>query len=202
MTRFFEVMTDKGEEEEERDPEIRARRLERKRLTDLFKRNYGMESMDFFYRKCLEYLQYVTDLHWDSEWNKGAFETFQRECVRLSSELETAKRTEVGLNKWKKDLFDAHSELKVACEPYAPNAVRGTESDYRRIEDISVTLDRCDNVIKEILRILNPEEKEYKEWYNEEKRERFLKDIGFLKGTLQSTGGIQTLLAQMKKLYA
>jgi hypothetical protein len=157
--------------------------------------------MDFFYRMCLECLQYVTELHWDSEWHKGAFETFQRECVRLSSELETAKRTEVGLNKWKKDLFDAHSELKGACEPYAPNAVRGTEDDYNRLVGINVTLNRCGNVIKEMLRILNPEEKAYKSWYNEEKRERFLKDIGFLKGTLQSTGEIQTLLAQMKKLY-
>jgi hypothetical protein len=155
-------------------------------MTDLWGRNYGMDYMDFFSRKCLECLQYVTDLQWDSEWNKGAFETFQRECVRLSSALETAKRTEVGLNKWRKDLFDAHSELNVACDSYAPNAVRGTENDHRRLVGINVTLDRCRNVIKEMLRILNLQEKEYKVWYNEEQRERFLKDIGFLKGTLKS----------------
>ncbi len=65
-----------------------------------------------------------------------------------------------------------------------------------------MTLDRCGNVIKEMLRILNPEEENYKLWYNPEKRERFLKDIGFLKGPLQPTGELQTLLAQMKKLYA
>jgi hypothetical protein len=198
----FEVMTDQEEEEWERDPEIKAWRLERKRLTDLYNRNYGMDSMDFFNRKCLECLQYVSDLRWDSEWYKGAFETFQRECVRLSSELATAKQTEVGLNKWKEALFDAHSELNAACEPYAPNAVRGTENDHRRLNGINVTLDRCRNVIKEMLRILNPREKEYKAWYNEQQRERFLKDIGFLKGTLQPTGEIQTLLGQMKKLYA
>ena len=57
-------------------------------------------------------------------------------------------------------------------------------------------------LIQEMLRILNPEKKEYKAWYSAQERERFLKDIGFLKGTLQPTGGIQTLLAQMKKLYA
>jgi hypothetical protein len=59
----------------------------------------------------------------------------------------------------------------------------------------------CRNVIKEMLRILNPEEKKYKVWYNRQEREKFLKDIGFLKGTLQPTGEIQTLLGQMKKLY-
>ncbi len=66
-------------------------------MTDLWERNYGMDSMNFFYRKCLECLQYVTELHWNSEWYKGVFEDFRMECVRLSSELETAKRTEVGL---------------------------------------------------------------------------------------------------------
>jgi hypothetical protein len=124
------------------------------------------------------------------------------ECVRLSSELETAKRTEVGLKEWNRALFDAHSKLNVVTQPYAPNAVRGTESDWRRLEGINETLNRCSNIIKEMLRILNPEEKAYKLWYNEEEREQFLKDIGFLKGTLKPTGEIQTLLAQMKKLYA
>ena len=195
-------MTDKEEEEWERDPEIRAWRLERQRQTDLWERNYGMDSMDFFYRKCLECLQYVTDLQWDSEWYKGAFETFQRECVRLSLELEAAKRTEFGLNKWKEALFDAHIKLKVACEPYAPNAVRGTSNDYNRLVGINVTLERCRNILQEMLHILNPEEKKYKVWYSAQEREQFLKDIGFLKGTLKPTGGIQTLLAQMKKLYA
>ena len=66
-------MTDKEQEEWERDPELRAWMLERERLTDLWERNYGMDSMDFFYRKCLECLQYVMDLHRDSEWCKGAF---------------------------------------------------------------------------------------------------------------------------------
>jgi hypothetical protein len=167
-----------------------------------FEHNFGMDSMDFFYSKCLECLQYVTELHWDSEWCKGEFETFQRECVRLSSELEIAKRTEVGLNKWQKDLFDAHIELGVACQPSARNSVECTENDHRRLEGINRTLDRCGNVIKEMLRILNPEEDQYKIWYEARDREQFLKDIGFLKGTLKPTGGMQTLLAQMQKLYA
>ena len=96
--------------------------------------------------------------------------------------------------------FDAHIELKVACEPYARNAVRGTSDDCRRLVGINVTLNRCRNVIQEMLRILNPEKKEYKAWYSAQERERFLKDIGFLKGTLQPTGEIQTRLGQMKKL--
>jgi hypothetical protein len=161
-----------------------------------------MDSMDFFYSKCLECLQYVTEMHWDSEWCKGAFDAFQMECVRLSSELETAKQTEVGLDKWQKDLFDAHIELGVACKPYAHNAVEVTENDHRRLEGINVTLDRCRNVIKEMLRILNPEKEQYKIWYEARDREQFLKDIGFLKGTLKPMGEMQTLLAQMQKLYA
>jgi hypothetical protein len=36
------------EEEWERNPEVIARRLERQRLSDLWERNYGMDSMDFF----------------------------------------------------------------------------------------------------------------------------------------------------------
>jgi hypothetical protein len=116
--------------------------------------------------------------------------------------LETAKRTEVGLNKWKETLFDTHIKLSVATEPYVPNAVWGTSDDYKRLVGINRTLEVCRKVIQEMLRILNPEEKKYKVWYNKQERERFLKDIGFLKGTLQPTGEIHTLLAQMKKLYA
>jgi hypothetical protein len=182
--------------------EAKSWRLERQRISDVWNRNYGMDSMDFFYGKCLECLKYVTDLHWASEWYKGAFDAFQSECVRLSSQLETAKVTEVELNEWKEALFDAHIKLKVACEPYARNAVRGTSEDYRRLQNINRRIEICRNVIKEMLRILNPEEGKYKVWYEPREREKFLKDIGFLKGTLQPTGEIQTLLGQMKKLYA
>jgi hypothetical protein len=169
-------MTDKDKKAWEHDPEYRAWMLE----IDLWERNYGMESMDFFYRKCLECLQYVTDLQWDSEWEKGAFETFQRECARLSSELATADQTEVGLKEWKEALFDAHIKLMVACQPYAPNAVIG-----ERLVGVNETLDRCRKILKEMLRILNPEEKTYKVWYAMRDRGQFLKDIGFLKGTLE-----------------
>ena len=171
-------------------------------MSEIGKIDYGMDSMDFFCIKCLGCLQYVTDLHWDSEWNKDAFDSFQGECVRLRSQLETAKLTEDGLNEWKEALFDAHSKLKIACEPYAPNAVWGTHDDYKRLEGINRTLEKCRNVIKEMLRILNPEEKKYKVWYTWKEREQFLKDIGFLKGIVHPTGEIQTLLGQMKKLYA
>jgi hypothetical protein len=161
-----------------------------------------MDSMDFFYKKCFECIKYVTDLHWDSKWKKDAFDAFQGECGRLRSQLETAKLTEVGLNEWKEALFDTHMELKAACEPYAHNAVWGTAGDYRRLVGINQTLETCRNVIKEMLRILNPDEKKYKVWSEPRERERFLKDIVFLKVILQPTGEIQTLLVQMKKLNA
>ena len=164
--------------------------------------NFGMDSMDFFNMKCLDCLRYVVDVHWTSEWKKDAFDAFKGECVRLGLQLETAKLTEDGLNEWKKALFDAHTKLKVACEPYAPNAVWGTDDDYKRLEGINRTLNTCRDVIKEMLRILNPSEEKYKVWYVQQDRERFLKDIGFLKGIVQPTGDIQTLLGQMKKLYA
>jgi hypothetical protein len=167
-----------------------------------YEKNYGMESMDFFTGQYLKCLQYVTDLRWDSEWYKSAFEAFQGKCVTLKAQLETAKLTEVGLKGWKDTLFDAQDALNVACNPYAHNAVRGTSDDYTRLNGINVTLDRCRNVIKEMLRILNPAEPSYKLWYSAQDRERFLKDIGFLSGMLQPTGHMQTLLAQMKKLYA
>jgi hypothetical protein len=164
---------------------------------DLWERNYGMESMDFFAGQCFQCLQYVTDLHWDSEWCKDAFEAFQGECVTLKAQLETAKLTEVGLKGWKKTLIDARDELNVAC-----NAVRGMLDDYTRLNGINKTLNKCENVIKEMLRILNPAEPSYKMWYLPQDREQFLKDIGFLSGMLQPTGEMQTLLAQMKKLSA
>ena len=201
MTRYLQVMSAKDEEGWEHDPKIRARELEWQRLTDLFERNYGMDSMDFFYKKCLECLQYVINLYRDSEWCKGAFETFQMECVRLKSELETAKLTEVGLNMWKDSLFRANVTLNAACDFYR-NAVKGTSDDYKRLVGINDTLETCMYVIREMLRILNPEEKKYKVWYDMVEREQFLKDIGFLQGILKPMGGIQTLLAQMKKLYA
>jgi hypothetical protein len=182
-------MTDKDNKAWEHDPEYRAWMLE----IDLWERNYGMESMDFFYRKCLECLQYVTDLQWDSEWNKGAFETFQMECARLSSELATADQTEVGLKEWKEALFDAHIKLMVACQPYAPNAVIG-----ERLVGVNETLDRCRKILKEMLRILNPEEKKYKVWYAMRDRGQFLEDIGFLKGTLEPTVEEQKTLDGVK----
>jgi len=200
MTRYFEVMADDSYEEWERDPGFLAWTLERQRLSDLWERNYGMDSMHIFYGKCLECLQYVMNLPWYSEWCKDAFETFQTECGRLKTELETAKLTEVGLNMWKDSLFHANVKLNAACDFYR-NAVKGTSDDYERLVGINGTLETCMNVIKEMLRILNPEEKKYKVWYSALEREQFLKDIGFLKGTLQATGEIQTLLGQMKKLY-
>jgi hypothetical protein len=185
------------------EEEAKSWRLERQRISDVWNRNYGMDSMDFFYGKCLDCLKYVTDLDWDSEWHKGAFETFRSECVRLSSELEKAKLTEVELNVWKETLFDANNKLSRATEPYARNAVKGTSKDYSRVENISRKIELCMKVIKEMLRILNPEEEKYKVWYGRGKeREKFLKDIGFLKGILQPTGEIQILLGEMKKLYA
>jgi hypothetical protein len=41
----------KEQEEWERDPELRAWMLERQRLNDLWERNFGMDSMDFFTEK-------------------------------------------------------------------------------------------------------------------------------------------------------
>ncbi len=154
------------------------------------------------------YLQVMTDKDkkaWehDPEYRAWMLEidlwerNYGMESMDFSSELHTADQTEVGLNEWKESLFNAHNKLKVACKPYAPNAVIGA-----RLVGVNVTLDRCRKILLEMLRILNPEEKKYKVWYAMRDREQFLKDIGFLQGTLKPTGGIQTLLARMKKLYA
>jgi hypothetical protein len=172
---------EKREMEERERPLREAARLKRQKLSELWERNYGMDSMDFFYSKCVECLESVTAVNWDSEWMKGAFDTFRTECKRLRSQLETAKLTEHGLKMWNTAIFDTHINLKVACEPYAPNAVRGTSGDYRRLEGINRTLNTCRDVIKEMLRILNPNENAYKVWDSAQEREQFLKDIGFLK---------------------
>ena len=148
--------------------------------TSIYYHNYGMDSMDFFHNKCLEYLQYVKDMRLNSEWKKDEIRAFQQQCGEMSLKLETAKQTENGLNEWKKTLFDAHITLKVACDPYAPNAVRGASGDYIVLQDINRTLETCRNVIKEMLRILNPDEEKYRVWYAPPDRAQFLREIGFL----------------------
>jgi hypothetical protein len=138
----------------------------------------------------------------NSEWMKDEIRAFQQQCGEMSLQLETAKQTENGLNEWKKTLFDAHITLKVACEPYAPNAVRGASGDYKVLQDINRTLETCRKVITEMLRILNPDEKKYKVWYAPSDRAQFLQKIGFLDdhNERQHAGTTRALLKRLKSL--
>ena len=184
------------EDEAEREGE----RLRMQKSYDIYYHNYGMDSMDFFYDKCLEYLQYVKDMRLNSEWMKDEIRAFQQQCGEMSLQLETAKQTENGLNEWRKTLLDAHSTLQSACEPYIPNVVRGESGDYRVLQDINQTIDTCLKVIKEMLRILNPDEKRYKSWYAPPDRAQFLREIGFLDdhNERQHGGTTRALLRRLK----
>jgi hypothetical protein len=68
-------------------------------IYDIYYQDYGIDKMDFFYKKCLEHLQQVTDMPWTSTWMSTQFHTFKGKCVVLSTDLEGAKLTEDGLNK-------------------------------------------------------------------------------------------------------
>ncbi len=121
----------------------------------------------------------------------------------MSLQLKTAKQTEQGLNDWKKALFDAHIKLKVACDPYRPHAMTGADGDYKVLQDINKALEMCRKVIQEMLRILNPDKKEYKIWYAPRDRLDFFREIGFLDtdldeiACLQSTNVNQYLVSNM-----
>ena len=158
-------------------------RRNRSFVLSIYYNNYGLESMNFFYNKCMEYLKDVKDMRWNSDHNpqmKDKITAFQKQCGAISLQLETAKQTEQGLNDWKEELFDAHSTMKVACDPYGPFAMKGTDGDYKVLQDINKALEMCRKVIKEMLRILNPNKKEYKIWYAPQDRLNFLRKIGFL----------------------
>ena len=182
------------EEETEREGE----RLRMQKSYDIYYHNYGMDSMDFFYDKCLEYLQYVKDMRLNSEWMKDEIRAFQQQCGEMSLQLETAKQTENGLNEWKKNLFDTLRTLEVAR--HAPNAVLGESGDYRVLQDINRTLETCRKVITEMLRILNPDEEKYKVWYAPPDRAQFLREIGFLDdhNERQHGGTTRALLRTLK----
>jgi hypothetical protein len=164
-------------------------------VRSIFYYDFGLESMDFFYNKCMEYLKDVQDMRWNSDHNpqiKDKITAFQKQCTAISLQLETAKQTEQGLNDWQEKLFDAHRKLSVACDPYRTHAMEGTDGDYEVLQDINKALEMCSKVIQEMLRILNPNKKEYKIWYAPKERFDFLREIGFLdflkkNGKLDST---------------
>ena len=129
-----------------------------------------------------------------------SFHTFQAKCGALTEQLKIAKLTEHGLNQWKTDLFDAYNTFN----DYDLSAkVSGTLSDYRLFADIDERLETCRKVIKEMLRILNPEEKQYQVWFALGDRERFLKDIGFTgfqQGRMPQIVHMQGLLGRLAAL--
>ena len=166
---------------------------------DIWDYNYGLDSMDFFYDKCKEYLRHVEGMQLYSEWKKNDFYAFQQKCGEMILQLETAKQTEKGLNKWRKTLLDVQNTLQLACEPYVPNAARGEEGDYRVLRNINQTLETCGKVIHEMLCILNPDEKKYKVWYAPQFRAKFLREIGFLDQNNERQHGVSTR-ALLKRL--
>ena len=164
---------------------------------DIYYQDYGIDQMDFFYTKCLEYLQQVTDMSLTSTWMSIQFHKFQGKCVVLSTQLEGAKLTEDGLNKWHNDLFDAYRQFKTDTNKTTPEF----EGDYQVLLQLNDSLQMCKKVIKEMLRILNPEQKKYKVWFAWPDREKFLRDIGFLStSSVKPIVDIQTLLTHMEKL--
>jgi hypothetical protein len=163
-------------------------------VLQIYDHNYGLKSMNFFYNKCMKYLKDVKDMRWNSDHNtqmKDKITAFQKQCGAMSLQLETAKQTEQGLNDWKKKLFDAHITLNVACDPYGPHAMTGADGDYKVLQDINKALEMCRKVIKEMLRILNPNKKEYKIWYAPRDRLNFLVEIGFLDTDLNESARLE-----------
>ncbi len=132
-----------------------SRNVDNSVVWSIFHRDYGKESMNFFYNKCLKYLEDVKNMRWNSDHNTEMTDkitAFQKQCGEMSLQLKTAKQTEQGLNDWKKALFDAHIKLKEACDPYGPHAMTLADGDYKVLQDINKALQMCPKVIQEMLR--------------------------------------------------
>ena len=157
--------------------ESETERLREQKSSDIYYHEYSMDSMEFFYNMCLNSLTNVMERPWHCEWMKNQFSEFKKKCGELREQLKIAKLTEDGLNEWKENLFGAHATFKdytyMAKNP-------GKPLEEKLYERVTKELEICRNVIKEMLRILNPDEKKYKVWYAWPDRQKFLRDIRFL----------------------
>ena len=149
------------------------------------------DDMVFFYNKCLHYLKFITDMSWNNAWMLNSFETFQNKCSESSLQLAIAKQTEDGLLEWRKKLFDAYTVFKNDMDKNG----HGPDAAYILCQTISDNFRVCKNVVREMVRILKPEKREYQIWYSPQERIDFLRDIGYHQ-RVQMT----TLLGELQKL--
>ena len=156
--------------------------------------------MDFFYEKSLECLRRVEEVQYTSAWKAWAFEKIRSDCTGLRVELSQAKESEASLLAWRAQLMDAKKKFNGDIDEY--NGTVGSDSEYNVAEYIIAEINTCRNLIREMLRILNPQEKMYQIWYKLGDRERFLKDIGFQQGRLPEIVHMRGLLSRMKELAA
>jgi hypothetical protein len=178
--------------------ESERERLSEEKSYDIYRHDYCMDSMDFFYDKCLNSLTNVIEMSWNCEWMQHQFSELKTTCSKLKKQLKIAKLTEDGLNEWKEDLIGAYSKFK-DYRYMAEN--KGNESEVQLYKRVINELDIFRKIIKEMLRILNPEEKEYKKWYAWLDREKFLREIGFLDENNERQHGGQDVKTLLDKMH-
>lgn len=156
--------------------------------------------MDFFYEKSMECLRRVEEVQYTSTWKAWAFEKIRSDCAGLRAELSRAKESEASLLAWRAQLMDAKNKFNGDMDEYIGTV--GSESENNVADYINGEIQTCRNLIREMLRILNPQEEMYQIWYKLGDRERFLKDIGFQEGRMPEIVHMRGLLSRMKELAA
>lgn len=156
--------------------------------------------MNFFYEKSMECLRRVEEVQYKSTWKAWAFEKIRSDCTGLRAELSQAKESEASLLAWRAQLMDAKNKFEKDIAEYIGTV--GSESEYNVVEYINGEIQTCRHLLREMLRILNPQEEMYQIWYKLGDRERFLKDIGFQQGRMPEIAHMRGLLSRLQELTA
>jgi hypothetical protein len=123
-----------------------------------------MSDLDLFFNEIVECVDRMREAgrgETDSKGVEDAISELVEECRKLKGTLGDDKDEESGLLAWRALLVGAYERYVGSIQQEENAGSKITSSDYRQIEAINGEIETCRNIIREMLRILNPEAKEY-----------------------------------------
>ena len=149
-----------------------------------FDEDFTLADLDFFWGKCHDYLERIytktynadTAEEWKAEYIKG-----QAQFKNLEKELLTVK-TEDEINAWEARLQPTYKEMENALRQlqWGPDFDKWQSENTKQNQFLAYIKDDiyvCKRIVQEILRIVNPHNPKYKNWFGHSRRD-FLVEIG------------------------
>jgi hypothetical protein len=185
-----------------------------------FNEDFTFADIEFFWGKCHVYLRRIytrgynedTSQVWKDQYIKG-----QNEFRQLEKELPT-EVTEVALKTFEAKLWSTYQRMQDALWElqWAPDIDAFREWQRENTKQEQFLADMKDDIVvlrwimKELLRIVNPRNPEYKKWFGHSRRD-FLVEIGkpnvepgppvrFWKPPAAQIGDIHTLLRELRNV--